>query len=279
MRPQAHWDLHQQRDGNAPRMASRIEVAGELASLAGVPQNRHFGAAAFEGEGTAGMEVAARWWGRRRWHVAFEYDPLLLGARIGDRCRCQQRARIGVQRSREQLLLAGELDDASQIHDGHSMADVFEYAEVVANEEVGELQVVLKVHHQVQDLGLYGDVEGGNGFVGDDQRGIERKRPRQTQPLTLSTRELEGILVDCISPQSYALEQSGDALHNVGAGTVWEILEWLGNDASCSHARVERGIGILKHDLHALAPGSHRIATKVRNIVAIEAYTASGRLD
>src|SRR5215831_16658362 len=108
--------------------------------MAGISQNWLFDAAAFECEGTAGMEVAARWWGCRRGHVAFEDEPLLLGARIGDRSRRQQRARIGMQRSREQLLLAGELDNTSEIHDGHSMADVFDYTEVVADEEVGEFQ-------------------------------------------------------------------------------------------------------------------------------------------
>jgi hypothetical protein len=168
---EGHWDPKHQfnkRGENAPQMASWIEVARELASMASVPQNRFFGVAALECEGTTGMEVAARWWSRRRGHVAFEYDPLLFRARIGDRCRRQQRTRIGMQRSREKLLLAGELDNASQIHDGYSMADVLDYAEVVADEEVGEFQVVLKVHHQIQDLGLHGDVEGGNGFVGDD---------------------------------------------------------------------------------------------------------------
>ena len=74
-----------------------------------------------------------------------------------------------MQRPRKQLLLAGDLDDASQVHDGHPMPDVFDNAEVVADEEVGELQVILEVHHQVQDLGLHGDVESGDGLVGDDQ--------------------------------------------------------------------------------------------------------------
>jgi hypothetical protein len=84
--------------------------------------------------------------------------------------------------------------------------DVFDYAEVVADEEVGKLQVLLEVHHQVQDLGLHGDVEGGHRLVGDDQRGIERKCPCQTQPLPLPAGELEGIPIDRIGPQPHALE-------------------------------------------------------------------------
>jgi hypothetical protein len=71
----------------------------------------------------------------------------------------------------------------------------------------------------------------------------------------------------------------GDALPIVGAGGVWEVLDRLGNDAARGHARVERGIGVLEHDLHALAPGAHLLATEARNIISIEAHASRGRLD
>ena len=40
--------------------------------------------------------------------------------------------------------------------------------------DVGELVAVLQSLHQVQDLGLNGDVEGGDRLIGDDELRLER---------------------------------------------------------------------------------------------------------
>jgi hypothetical protein len=46
---------------------------------------------------------------------------------------------------------------------------VADHAEVVGDEDVGELELVLEVLEQVDDLGLDRDVQRGDRLVGDDQ--------------------------------------------------------------------------------------------------------------
>ena len=50
-------------------------------------------------------------------------------------------------------------DDAPEIHDGDTRADVFYNGKVVRDEKVGEIELFLKVHQQVEDLALDGDVK------------------------------------------------------------------------------------------------------------------------
>ena len=46
------------------------------------------------------------------------------------------------------------LDDPAQVHDGDVMADVAHHAQVVRDEDIGQAQVALQVHQQVDDLRL-----------------------------------------------------------------------------------------------------------------------------
>ena len=49
------------------------------------------------------------------------------------------------------------------------MADVLDHGEVVGDEQVGQTVLGLEVHQQVYDLGLDGNIQSGDGFVGDDE--------------------------------------------------------------------------------------------------------------
>ena len=77
-------------------------------------------------------------------------------------------------------------DDFAEVHDGDAVADVADHAEVVGDEEVGEVVFVLQVLQEVDDLGLDGDVEGGDWLVGDDEGGVEGEGARDADALTLA---------------------------------------------------------------------------------------------
>ena len=81
-------------------------------------------------------------------------QALMAAARIGRRGRREQRLGVGMQRRPEQRALVGELDDAAEIHHGDAMADVLDHAEIMRHEQVGEAELLLQIHHQVQHLGL-----------------------------------------------------------------------------------------------------------------------------
>src|SRR6478609_5231204 len=65
----------------------------------------------------------------------------------------------------------------------------------------------------------------------------------------------------------------------IEARTIGEVLERFGDDAAGGQPGVERGVRVLKDDLHALAPRTHLLAAKAGDVVTIEAHSALGRFD
>ena len=112
-----------------------------------------------------------------------------LDARIGYGRRGQQQLGVGVQRSGEDLVTGGELDDASEIHDRDAVALVPDHCQVVGDKQVGKTTLALKVLEQVEDLSLDGDVEGRHRFVCYDHAGVERQCACDRDALPLATGE------------------------------------------------------------------------------------------
>ena len=80
----------------------------------------------------------------------------------------------------------GNLNHTSQIHDYDPVADMFNHAEVMADEQIGQIHVVFQVHEQIEDLGLDGHIQGSNGFVTDNKVGLHSQGPGNTDPLALA---------------------------------------------------------------------------------------------
>ncbi len=66
----------------------------------------------------------------------------------------------------------GVLDDLAGVHHADVGAHLGDHPQVVGDQEDRHPQPCLEVAHQVQDLGLDGDVERGRGLVGDQQLGV-----------------------------------------------------------------------------------------------------------
>src|ERR1700738_3109910 len=74
------------------------------------------------------------------------------------------------------------------------MAYVLDHGQIVRNEEIGQAELALQVHHQVEDLRLNGDIEGRNRFVGDDELRRERERARDPDTLALAAGALVRVM-------------------------------------------------------------------------------------
>jgi len=72
----------------------------------------------------------------------------------------------------EQRPARREFDDAAEVHDADAVRDVVDDRKVVRDEEVREAHLALQVLHQVQHLGLHGDVERRRRFVADEDSGL-----------------------------------------------------------------------------------------------------------
>ena len=106
-----------------------------------------------------------------------------------------------------------------------------------------------KTAEQGQDLGLYGDVEGGSGLVGDEKLGPVDEGHGNENALALAA----GKLVRVVAKARFWVGQ-GDLLHrgehaaaDLPAGKPGGVsAESLGDLVADAHDRVQRGHGLLE---------------------------------
>jgi hypothetical protein len=79
------------------------------------------------------------------------------------------------------------LDDDAEIHDRYHAADVLDHAEIMADEEVGQVKLPPQVRQQIEDLSLNGYVEGRDRFIGDKERRVKGQGPGNADALPLSS--------------------------------------------------------------------------------------------
>ena len=74
--------------------------------------------------------------------------------------------RIGVQRMFEQLRRLADFHHSAGVHDADSICDLIVYAQIVADDDHGVLQLLLQAHQHHQDALLHHHVQCRRRFVG-----------------------------------------------------------------------------------------------------------------
>ncbi len=141
----------------------------------------------------------------------------------------------------------------------------------MADEDVGEPELLLELYEQVDDLGLDGDVESRDRLVADDDLRLEDDGAGNADALALATRELVRIAV-------LELEVEADGLHDLlDAGIAFCLrlvgtcdIDRLCDDVRDGHARIQGAIGVLEDELHLLACLRERLSLERREILAVE---------
>lgn len=82
------------------------------------------------------------------------------------------------------------LDHAAVLEDHDAVRPAVGHTQVVGDQQQGGAGIPYAGLQQVEDLLLDGDVEGGGGFVGDDERRVADQRQGDEYALALSTGEL-----------------------------------------------------------------------------------------
>ena len=72
------------------------------------------------------------------------------------------------------------------------MAD---YRKIVRDENIGELEFILQILHQIDHLRLDRNVQRADRFIRDDDLRIGRKRPRDSDALPLAAGKLVRIAI------------------------------------------------------------------------------------
>ncbi|GAA4982808.1 hypothetical protein GCM10025734_04320 [Kitasatospora paranensis] len=84
---------------------------------------------------------------------------------------------------------------AAGVHDEDVVCAFGDDAEVVGDEDDGGAEVALDLREEVEDLRLHGDVQGGGGFVGDEDVGLAHQRHGDHGALAHAAGELVGVAV------------------------------------------------------------------------------------
>ncbi len=161
-----------------------------------------------------------------------------------------------------------ELFDLALVHDGDAVGDAHRLVLVVRHENGGETERPL----QALDLDLHVEtqvaVEGGEGLVEQQDRGLDGERPRERHPLLLAARELarQAILE---APELDRLEEARDPCLDLGA-TDTAGAQAVGHVLRHRHVR-EEGV-VLEDDADVALVGR-----QVVDDGAVDAH-ATGRL-
>ena len=137
-----------------------------------------FFAAQILGERAARVEAAAGWRIDRAGYVARQDDALAfaLDRRVRDGYRAQQRLGVRMQRALVQEVTRRQLDDLADVHDRHTVRNVAHHAQVVGNEQVGQVELPLQLLEQVDHLRLDRHVKGRDRLVAHDEARLHGKR-------------------------------------------------------------------------------------------------------
>ena len=169
-----------------------------------------------------------------------------------------------MRRARVDLLARPHFHDLAEVHDRDPVGDVANDREVVRDEEVGEAEVVLEPGEQVDDLGLDRDVERRDRLVEDDQLRVEREGARDADPLPLPAGELVREAVRVLRAEPDRPQELLDATPPFLPAVEPVDPERLADDLAHRHARVERRVRILEHDLDVAPHRPHVAPAEMR---------------
>ena len=90
------------------------------------------------------------------------------------------------------------LDDAPRVHDIDPVRIACHHAQIVCNDDQPNVHFPAQALHELQNLCLDCDVQGGGGLVGDDQLGVTAQCHGDHHPLPHAPAEMVGILTQAI---------------------------------------------------------------------------------
>src|SRR5262245_28193913 len=141
------------------------------------------------------MEAAARRDADRVRRLTAQDLQALAPARVRTRNDREERFRVRVLWTRDDILRWPLLDDPVEVHDRDPVREERGRGEVVRDHEHRKSALAQPVE-ELQDTRPDGYVEHRDGLVGDEQSRSEDERGRDRHPLTLTAGELVRISVE-----------------------------------------------------------------------------------
>ena len=222
-------------------------------------------------EGAAGRRV------QRVGHLALHRRARAAGV-VHLRDRVQQHARVGMARVAEQLVLAGQLHQAPQVHHADLVAHMPHHRQVVRDEKVGQAALALQVLHDVEHLGLHAHVQRRGRLVAHQEFRLGRQRPRDRDALALAAGELVRVLRHVQRRQPHRLRAARRPAPPAARSSVMMPCSFSGSPTMSSHdpARIQAGVRVLEDHLDAPAQlaALRRLERRMR-ILPVEGQAAA----
>ena len=92
----------------------------------------------------------------------------------------------------EQFVTTGQFHHLPQVHDRHTIRNMFDHIQVVRNKQVGQPEFSLQVLQDIEHLGLDGYIQRGDRLIADDKLRTQCQGASNPDPLALSTLEFMG---------------------------------------------------------------------------------------
>lgn len=122
------------------------------------------------------------------------------------------------------------LDNATKIHDGDAITDMMDDGEIMGNENVGKLQLLLKVRQEIEDLRLDRDIQRRHGFIENNKLWFERNGPGDADSLPLSAREFVRVTGGDFGVQPDKPQEFVHAKFSLRAAADFMNIKRLGNN-------------------------------------------------
>ena len=195
------------------------------------------------------------------------------------RDRALEGAGVRVTRGMEQGAGVGRLDDTAGIHHLDPVAEAGDDAEIVGNKHDGHAEFLLHFPDELKNLRLHGDVEGGGGFIRDEDLGFGDERHRDHHALAHPAGELVGIIVDAfgrvVDPDGVKhRERPGE---RIAPGDFFVDEQRFDELLADAQVGVERGHRILEN--HGNAFAANRAGLGGRAVEEVDAVEHRGAAD
>ncbi len=145
------------------------------------------------------------------------------------------------------------LHEAATAHDRYAIGDVIDDGQVMADEQIGQVEIPFQILKQVEDLRLYRDVERRCRFVAQDELRIKRKGARDADALALPTGEGMRIAAQEPRVETNQAHQVADPFRALLLRPDPVHFKRLQQRVVDGHARIERGERVLEDELNPAA--------------------------
>jgi hypothetical protein len=189
-------------------------------------------------------------------------------------------AGIDVRRLVEDEIGGPIFDELAGAHDGDVGGELRDHRETVGDQEISEMKFLLEFLKEKEDLSADGDIESGNGFISNDERGAKNQGASDADALALTAGEFVRVAVQSVVGQANAAEELRGAGEAIVAGELRLVnRERLGNDFANAHAGIQGGERVLKDHLHLASLSAECFAGELQEIVALEKDCAAVGFD